>query len=93
MREYSLLIGCPACDSGDSKYFYGDQAEINRSIHNKTEEICSYCKGKKKVNIFLHYKTLNITKDDERFKNVQDFIMHKENFAHSAQKFDKTFSS
>ena len=87
-NEFNLFIPCPACDSGNSDYFY--KSTVNEL--NESKDICSYCHGMKKVNILFHYKVLKITREDERFRNVEDFIKHKEMFAQSAQKFDKTFS-
>lgn len=61
MRRTKLMIPCPQCEGGDSKFFYEQKAAI-----------CSYCDGTKKVNIFDHHKTLNIT--DERYTNVSAFV-------------------
>jgi len=56
-----LMISCPQCDSGKSKHFQ--------------DTICDYCNGTKKINIFDHYKILNIT--DERFDNVKTFAENR----------------
>ena len=61
MRRNKLLIPCPQCEGGNSKFYYTDRSAV-----------CSYCNGSKKVNILDHHRTLNIT--DERNKNVQAFI-------------------
>lgn len=54
-----LLIPCPNCNGGESKYF-------------KTEVICPYCKGTKQVDILNHHAVLGIT--DERNVNVREFL-------------------
>jgi hypothetical protein len=54
-----LMITCPQCEGGNSKYF--------REIVT-----CGYCGGSEKVNILDHHKILGIT--DERAENVRTFV-------------------
>ena len=56
-----LLIPCPQCEGGESKFFYENKAAT-----------CSYCGGLKKVNIFDHHQTLKI--EDERHDNIKAFV-------------------
>jgi hypothetical protein len=56
-----LMISCPQCEGGDSKFFYEQKLSV-----------CSYCNGLKKVNIFDHHHTLGIA--DERHTNVAAFV-------------------
>lgn len=56
-----LMIPCPQCEGGDSKYFYDHKAAT-----------CSYCGGTKRVSIIDHHKTLAIV--DDRHVNAMAFI-------------------
>ncbi len=53
-----LMIPCPQCTNSETDFF-----RFNT---------CSYCNGKKEVDILHHFRMLDIT--DDRLENVKDFI-------------------
>ena len=61
MLRRKLMIPCPMCEGGDSRYFYEHKLAT-----------CTYCGGVKKVNIFDHHRALNVT--DDRHENVKAFV-------------------
>lgn len=56
-----LMIPCPQCEGGDSKYFYDTKLAT-----------CTYCGGVKKIDIFEHFRVIGV--EDERRDNVRSFV-------------------